>query len=99
ITKSCGKGCAFFFGILLSYFIAKTPHNYGGMIPVSTDKGSDILFMPVWKDQVKIQGCFLSFPNIKYFIHNQKTHSISKIKKFACRRVMCHAYGVASHFA
>ena len=42
-------------------------------------------FIPV--KMIVIRG-FLFFPHIKCLVHDYKTHTVAKIKKFRCRGIM-----------
>ena len=49
------------------------------------------------KNEVKIQRRFLTGPNVKGFVHDEKAHFIGQFQQFRRRWIVAGADGVAPH--
>src|SRR5580658_2460142 len=67
------------------------------MISIAPDEGSQILLMPLRKDQMKIEGRFLPAPSVENLVHYQEPHLVSEFQPFRRGRIVGGADRVASH--
>ena len=88
------------FGItpLFQDFITDTPHKNRRMITVTQNKIIQITFMPFIEVTGIIMRRLFLPPHIKSLIHHDKSHTVTKIKQFGCRRIMGTTYAVTPHF-
>ncbi len=82
---------------LVGNFIAHTPDDNAGMIPVAQHLVAQVAFVPLVEILRIIVFDFRKIPHVESFVHHQKPHAVGQIQELRIWRIVGGAQRIAAH--
>ena len=82
---------------LFHHLVADAPDENRRVIAVAKHHCLKVPSVPLVKVKSVVEFCLFNFPNVKGFVHDDKSHSVTQIEQLGSRRVVRCAYPVTAH--